>query len=83
MAAVVDANDNRFAVNPGGSIQHKGKRNLLGMPKRHHGSEREAMLREVSHHSSIGRREFDVDEAQGAFSKSRSALGLYGHGNTC
>jgi hypothetical protein len=83
MAAVFQANDNRFPINPGRSIQRKRKRNLLGMPKGYHRAEREAVFREVSHHPAVGRGKLDVDEAQRAFSKLRPALGLHGHGSTC
>ena len=83
MAAVFQTNDNRFPINPGSSIQRKGKGNLLGLPKRDHGAERKPVLREVSHHPAVGGRKFDVDEAQRAFSKLRSTLGFHGHGNTC
>jgi hypothetical protein len=82
MAAVVDAKNNRFPVNPGGGIQHKGKRKLLGWAKRYHRAERKAMLGEVAHHPAVGGRKLDVNEAQRAFSKLRAALGLQGHGST-
>jgi hypothetical protein len=79
VSAVVDANDDRFSINSCSSIQRKGEGNLFGLPERYHGTEREAMLREVSHHPSIGGREFDIDEAQRAFSKLRPAVGLQTH----
>jgi hypothetical protein len=83
VAAVVDAKNNRFPINPGGTIQHKGKRNLFGRTKRYHRTEREPVLRKVAHHAAVGGRKFDVDEAQRAFSKLSPALGFQGHGSTC
>jgi hypothetical protein len=80
VAAVVNAHDNRFSINSCGTIQRKRKWNLFGLPERQHGTQREPVLREVSHHSAVGGRKFDVDEAQRPFSKLRPAVGLQGHG---
>jgi hypothetical protein len=81
-SAVVDSHDNRFSVNARGNIQDKGKGHLLRVPERHHGAERETMLREVAHHSTVGRRKFHVDEAQRPFSVLRPALGFQSHGSS-
>jgi hypothetical protein len=83
VAAVVNAKNNRFPINPSRSIQYKRKRNLFGRTKRHHRAERKPVLRKVAHHAAVGGRKFNVDEAQRAFSKLRAAFGLQGHGNTC
>ena len=83
MAAILDAQNNRLAIDPGGTIQHEGKRNLFGGTDRHHRAERKALLGEVTHHAAVGGRELDVDEGQRAFSVLRPALGLQSHGSSC
>jgi hypothetical protein len=80
-AAVFQAPDDRFAINPGGSIQCKGKRNFFRRLQGHHRAERKAVLRKVAHHSAVRGRKLDVDKAQRPFSKLRPALGLQSHGS--
>jgi hypothetical protein len=63
MAAVVEAKNNGFPINPGRRIQRKRERNFFGWPEGHHRSQRKPVLGEIAHHSAVGGRKFDVDEA--------------------
>jgi hypothetical protein len=82
-AAIIDPDDNRLPINPGRCLQHEGKWNFFGLPKRHHGTQGKSVLRKVAHHSAVGRGKFDINEAQRPFSKLLPAIGFQTHGRTC
>ena len=82
MAAVFNAQNDRFAVNPGRIFENKGERKLFGCTYRNHRADGKPLLGKVAHHAAVGGRKLDVNEAQRAFSVLRPALGLHSHGNT-